>query len=74
MLIDKFGGACWLMEMDHLSVPFYQAYTDSSKIKGQCVDFLLGMGEVIECENRHVSSNQALEALQHHEVDPAKYK
>ncbi|KAF4632743.1 hypothetical protein G7Y89_g5387 [Cudoniella acicularis] len=74
MLIEKFGGACWLMEMDHLSVPFYQAYTDGTKSKGQCGDFLLGMGEVIGCGNRHTTAEQALEALQHHEVDPAEYK
>ncbi|RDW63730.1 asparaginyl-tRNA synthetase-1 [Coleophoma cylindrospora] len=74
MLIEKFGGACWLTEMDHLSVPFYQAYTDGTKRKGQCADFLLGLGEVIGCGNRHVSAEQALEALEHHEVDPAEYK
>lgn len=74
MLIEKFGGACWLTEMDHLSVPFYQAYSDGTKSKGQCADFLLGLGEVIGCGNRHKSAEQAIEALRHHEVDPAGYK
>lgn len=72
-LIRRFGGACWLTEMDHLSVPFYQAYTDGSKTKGRCADFLLGLGEVIGCGNRHETAEQALEALQHHEVDPKEY-
>ena len=74
MLIAKFGGACWLTDMDHLSVPFYQAYTDDSKTKGRCGDLLLGPGEVIGCGNRHVTADQALEALAQHEVDPAEYQ
>ena len=32
-LIEIFGGAVWLTEMDHLSVPFYQAYTDATRPK-----------------------------------------
>lgn len=74
MLIQKFGGACWLEGMDHLSVPFYQAYSDSTKKTARCADFLLGLGEVLGCGNRHVTADQVLEALQHHEVDPEEYK
>lgn len=74
MLIAKFGGACWLTEMDHLSVPFYQAYTDDSKAKGRCADLLLGMGEVLGCGNRHTTAEQALEALNQHEVNPKEYQ
>ena len=44
-LIQYFGGAVWLTQMDHLSVPFYQAYTDETCTKGRCADLLLGYGE-----------------------------
>jgi len=74
-LMRRHGGACWLTEMDHLSVPFYQAYVDgSSKKKGRCGDLLLGLGEVLGCGNRHETAGQALEALAHHGVDPKEYE
>ncbi|KAJ9482700.1 hypothetical protein VN97_g10723 [Penicillium thymicola] len=78
MLIAKFGGACWLTEMDHLSVPFYQAYIPGNPTqqvaKAQCADFLLGMGEVLGCGNRHVSVDQAMRGLGEHGVNPEDYK
>lgn len=74
MLIAKFGGACWLTEMDHLSVPFYQAHTDASKNKAKCADFLLGLGEVIGCGNRHTTADEVLGALAQHEVHPEEYR
>jgi aspartyl/asparaginyl-tRNA synthetase len=79
MLIKKFGGAVWLTDMDHLSVPFYQAYVEEDQFsqsknkKAQCGDLLLGLGEVVGCGNRHITADQALKALEHHEVDPAEY-
>lgn len=83
MLIDLFGGAVWLTEMDHLSVPFYQAYVDegpdgrqdiSSGGKAQCADLLLGLGETVGCGKRHRTADQAINALRQHQVDPAEYK
>jgi aspartyl/asparaginyl-tRNA synthetase len=76
MLIAKFRGACWLTEMDHLSVPFYQAYVPGTQevAKAQCADFLLGMGEVLGCGNRHVSRDQAMHGLREHGVNPEDYK
>ncbi|KAH6616858.1 putative asparaginase like 1 [Boeremia exigua] len=72
MLIAKFGGAVWLTEMDHMSVPFYQAYAGDNR-KARCGDLLIGMGEVVGCGNRHETAEQALDALERHEVDPAEY-
>lgn len=73
-LIAKFGGAVWLVEMDHLSVPFYQAYTSpNAKNKARCGDLLLGLGEVVGCGNRHETAEQVLEALEQHGVDHADY-
>ncbi|EKV05982.1 Aminoacyl-tRNA synthetase, class II (D/K/N) [Penicillium digitatum] len=78
MLIAKFGGACWLTEMDHLSVPFYQAYSPGTPTqevaKAQCADFLVGMGEVLGCGHRHVSVDQAMRGLREHGVNPEDYK
>ncbi len=73
MLIAKYGGAVWLTEMDHMSVPFYQAYSENSSGKALCGDLLLGMGEVAGCGNRHLTADQALGALRQHMVDPAEY-
>ncbi|KAF1957125.1 class II aaRS and biotin synthetase [Byssothecium circinans] len=74
-LIQHFGGAVWLTEMDHLSVPFYQAYLDSaSHSKARCADLLFGNGEVLGLGERHVSSEEVRIALQQHEVPEESYK
>ncbi|KAK1633999.1 putative asparaginase like 1 [Colletotrichum phormii] len=73
-LVKRYGGACWVVEMHHLSVPFYQAYSDGSeRSTARCGDFLLGLGEVVGCGNRHTTAEEALAALGHHGVDPADY-
>ncbi|EXF76146.1 asparaginyl-tRNA synthetase [Colletotrichum fioriniae PJ7] len=73
-LLKRYGGACWVVEMHHLSVPFYQAYCDGlDRSKARCGDFLLGLGEVVGCGNRHTTAEEALVALDHHGVDPADY-
>ncbi|EFY88750.1 hypothetical protein J3459_013770 [Metarhizium acridum] len=72
-LVARFGGACWVVEMDHLGVPFYQAYADASRSKALCGDLLLGLGEVVGCGNRHTTADEALAALEQHHVDPECY-
>lgn len=48
ILIKKFGGAVWLTEMDHLSVPFYQAFVPhTNNLKALCADLLFGPGEIL---------------------------
>ncbi len=73
-LIRHFGGAVWLTEMDHLSVPFYQAYTDSTRTKGRCADFLLGNGEVLGLGERHTSAAGVKSALDMHETSAKSYQ
>lgn len=73
-LIQHFGGAVWLTEMDHLSVPFYQAYTDTTRTKGRCADFLLGNGEVLGLGERHVSTEDVMSALDMHETVAEPYQ
>ena len=73
-LIKHFGGAIWLTEMDHISVPFYQAFTDRTRTKAQCADLLLGNGEVLGLGERHLSSADVSEALKQHVVSAEPYK
>ena len=74
-LIEHFDGAVWLTEMDHLSVPFYQAFVPStSRGKARCADLLLGNGEVLGLGERHVSSKEVRVALKQHEVPEEPYK
>lgn len=67
-LIEHFGGAVWLTEMDHLSVPFYQAFVDEDRTKARCADILFGNGEILGLGERHVLAKDVLAALQQHEV------
>ncbi|KAJ8345746.1 hypothetical protein SKAU_G00299390 [Synaphobranchus kaupii] len=74
-LIEKYGSAVWLTEMDHLGVPFYQAYVDGSgKQKAKATDLLLGLGETIGLGERHSTSEMVQEALRQHAVPEDSYK
>ncbi|GKT49092.1 uncharacterized protein ColSpa_09273 [Colletotrichum spaethianum] len=74
-LLKRFGGVCWVIEMDHLGVPFCRAYADGlQRGKARCSDFLLGLDEVIGCGKRHTTAGEALATLDQHRVDPADYK
>lgn len=75
VLIEKYGGAVWLTEMDHLSVPFYQAYVEgSSRTKAKAADLLLGLGETVGLGERHSTPERVQEALRHHAVPEESYK
>nr|XP_015215084.1 PREDICTED: uncharacterized protein LOC102687500 isoform X4 [Lepisosteus oculatus]XP_015215085.1 PREDICTED: uncharacterized protein LOC102687500 isoform X4 [Lepisosteus oculatus] len=74
VLIEKFGGAVWLTEMDHLGVPFYQAYVDgTNKQKAKAADLLLGLGETLGLGERHSTAEKVQEALMHHTVSEDAY-
>ena len=72
-LIEHFGGAVWVTEMDHLSVPFYQAFMDDARKKARCADLLLGNGEVLGIGERDVLAEDVRAALDLHEVSAEKY-
>ncbi|XP_051905816.1 uncharacterized protein si:ch211-256m1.8 [Hippocampus zosterae] len=75
LLIEKYGGPVWLTEMDHLSVPFYQAYVEGSgRAKAKAADLLLGLGETLGLGERHSTSSMVQEALGHHAVPQQTYK
>jgi beta-aspartyl-peptidase (threonine type) len=72
-LIQKFDGAVWLTDMDHLGVPFYQAYANVNKTKAKAADLLLGLGETLGLGERHETAKKVQEALVHHQVDEKTY-
>ncbi|XP_023204131.1 uncharacterized protein LOC106699831 [Xiphophorus maculatus] len=75
VLIEKFGGAVWLTEMDHLGVPFYQAYMEGTgRSKAKAADLLLGLGETVGLGERHPTPEVVREALRHHAVPEESYK
>ena len=74
-LIEKYGGFVWLTEMDHLSVPFYQAYTEGhGKEKAKAADLLFGLGETLGLGERHATVQEAAAALDHHEIPHDSYQ
>lgn len=75
VLIEKYGGAVWLTEMDHLGVPFYQAYVEGTgQCKAKAADLLLGLGETVGLGERHSTTQMVQEALRHHAVPEQSYK
>lgn len=75
ILIAKFGGAVWLTEMDHLSVPFYQAFVPhANNAQALCADLLMGPGEILGLGQRHTHACDVSEALIMHEVPEDKYE
>ena len=75
ILINNFGGVVWLTEMDHLSVPFYQAFAPGTdKSKALCADLLFGPGEVLGLGQRHADAEGVREALKMHEVPENAYQ
>jgi aspartyl/asparaginyl-tRNA synthetase len=73
-LIEYFGGAVWLTEMDHLSVPFYQAFVQDNKAKAKCADLLLGIGETLGLGERHKTKKDIVCALDMHGVAVDAYQ
>jgi len=73
-LMARFGGAVWVTHFDHLSVPFYQAFTGPDQTTACNADLLFGIGETVGAGERHVDDVQLSRALALHEVDPAPYE
>ena len=73
-LIGNHGNALWVTEMDHLGVPFYQAYTDDSRPGfARNADLLVGMGETLGLGERHITADQVMEALDQHAIELDAY-
>ncbi|MGW0808524.1 amino acid--tRNA ligase-related protein [Nonomuraea sp. NPDC002799] len=74
MLMDRFGGFCWVVEPDHLSVPFYEAYTGADGRKARAADLLFGLGETVGLGERHAGADDVRDALDRHGVDARPYE
>lgn len=73
-LIDEYGGFVWLVDLDHLGAPFYQAFKDSTKRTARAADLLFGLGEVIGLGERHESPDDLKQALALHGVPEERYE
>jgi asparaginyl-tRNA synthetase len=72
-LMDLLGEFTWVTHMDHLSVPFYQAYDEKDPAKAKNGDLLFGIGETVGCGERHTTAEQVRSALALHEVGEEAY-
>ncbi|MGP3683424.1 amino acid--tRNA ligase-related protein [Streptomyces sp. IBSNAI002] len=72
-LMELVGQFVWVTHMDHLSVPFYQAFDPTDKTKALCADLLFGIGETVGCGERHADAGTVREALALHEVNEDDY-
>lgn len=72
-LMEKYGEFLWVTNMDHLSVPFYQAFDAQRPTLARNGDLLFGVGETVGCGERHADPDGLLAALKLHEVNPQAY-
>lgn len=72
-LMDHFGGYVWLTHFDHLSIPFYQKFSDKSKATAKNADLLMGIGETVGSGERHLTGQDVIEALKLHRVSNKSY-
>ncbi len=73
-LIELFGGFVWVVEQDHLAVPFYQAFADRDGRTAKASDLLFGLGEVVGSGERHRMAGEVRSALALHKVDAEPYE
>jgi asparaginyl-tRNA synthetase len=72
-LMETLGEFTWVTHMDHLSVPFYQAFDEADPIRAKNADLLFGIGETLGCGQRHTSVTDLHAALLLHEVKEESY-
>lgn len=73
-LMRQFGQFTWVTHMDHLSVPFYQAFVESDRNLSKTGDLLFGVGETVGCGERHATADEVSEAMAMHGVDEDAYQ
>lgn len=67
------GAAIWVTGMDHLSVPFYQAFADKEGLRAKSADLLFGVGETVGAGERHAGADTLDRALAIHQVKADDY-
>lgn len=73
-LMQTLGSPVWLTKMDHLSVPFYQAFDGDDLRTARNADLLMGIGEILGAGERHASIKDARHALEVHSVSEVDYE
>lgn len=73
-LMREISPFVWVTHFDHLSVPFYQAFSDESETTALNGDLLFGIGETVGAGQRHVGGEEVRRALQVHGVAAADYQ
>ena len=71
-LLATCGPCLWLRHPECATVPFYQAIHPDG-IHALSADFLIGVGEIVGCGERHSDSAAVVSALRAHEIDPIPY-
>ncbi len=72
-LLQYFHGPVWIIEPDHLSVPFYQAFADHNRKTAKAADLLAGIGELVGAGQRHCSCEDLEAALRIHGIEEHSY-
>lgn len=72
-LVEYFDGIVWVTNHEHMSLPFYQAYSDDEKY-AQNADLLFGIGEVVGLGERHTSFKDVEKSLKQHGVKKETYE
>lgn len=70
MIVNEF---VWVTHLDHLSVPFYQAFGDADRKTASCADLFFGMGEIVGSGERHRTGDEVQRALGLHAVPRRDY-
>lgn len=72
-LVDMYK-ILWVTNYDELAVPFYQRKNDKIKGTVKNADLLMGIGETVGCGERCPNSDELLDSLKKHCVNPSKYE
>lgn len=72
-LMDLVGEFVWVTHFDHLSVPFYQAFSAEDERVAENADLYFGIGEVVGSGHRHTTGDQVRAGLTLHKVPEHEY-
>ncbi|GGN01457.1 amino acid--tRNA ligase-related protein [Streptomyces fuscichromogenes] len=72
-LMELVGEFVWVTHFDHLSVPFYQAFSDGDERVAENADLYFGIGEVVGSGHRHTTGEQVRAGLALHKVPEHEY-
>lgn len=74
LLLEKMKSPVWLIDLDHLAVPFYQAFADVNVKTAKAADLLMGLGEVVGLGERHPNIESVKAAMKLHKLPATGYR